>query len=266
MTRAWTRERYRRLLRWYPAEWRERNEDAVVGMLMEQAHHDGLPSPTAVERRSLLLNGLGERFLQPQATTGPAFIAFALALLYSAWYLSLTTWAPGIHYAGAVWPFSNPTPFAVILLVAAFAAALGRRARLARLLAYSAAAGELIIWALGAGQGWLGPSLFAALVFSGLAVCAGGAPPSRRQLVKPVLALALVLAAAFAAPQIPPRIALLFMPGVFDDMPLPTLLVYVVLPLIALVGVPVLLVSALVLVRSPGSRRNEAREQVDSAG
>ena len=166
MTRAWTPERYRRLLKWYPQSWRERNGDAIIGLLVEQAEDKKRPGPTAAERRSLMLNGLGERFLVHEPVTRSGIIAFAIALLYSAWYLSLITWAPGIHYAGTLWPFSNATAIPVTLLLAAFVAALAHRARLARPLAYAAAAGELIVWTLGSAQEWLGPSLIAALLFS----------------------------------------------------------------------------------------------------
>jgi hypothetical protein len=250
VTRAWTPDRYRRLLRWYPQAWRDRNEEAVIGMLAEQASAEGHQGPTLAERRSLVLNGLGERFLTPQAATRPGIIAFIVALVYSAWYLSLITWAPGIHYPGTLWPFSNATPIPVVILVAAFAAALARRARLARMLAYAAAAGELIIWALGAGQGWLGPSIIAALVFSGLAVCAGGVS-SGRQLMKWGGALLLVLVVAYLAPQIPSRVALLFVPGALDGITIPVLWAYVVLPLVVLmVGTAVLLGCAALLVRS----------------
>jgi len=257
VTRPWTPERYHRLLRWYPQSWRDRNGDAVIGMLMEQASDEGRPGPTLAERRSLVLNGLGERFMTKESSTQPTIIAFAVALVYSAWYLSVITWAPGIHYPGTLWPFSNATPIPVALLVAAFAAALAHRGRLARPLAYAAAAGELIVWALGAGQGWLGPSLIAALLFSGLAVCAGGVP-SVRQLVKLGGALLLVLAVAYAAPQIPTRIALLFQPGLYVDATPEIVLAYVVLPLVALVvGTAVMLGGASLLVRS--AVRTEAR-------
>ncbi|MEO7721058.1 MAG: hypothetical protein ABIS08_03975 [Pseudolysinimonas sp.] len=259
MTRGWTPERYRRLLKWYPQSWRDRNQEAIIGMLVEQAVDEGRLGPTVAERRSLLLNGLSVRFLTRESTTRPAIVAFAVALLYSAFYLSLITWAPDIHYAGTLWPFTNATPIPVVLLVGAFAAAVAQRARLARPLAYAAAVGELIVWALGAGQGWLGPSLIAALFFSGLAVCAGGAP-SVRQLPKLGGALVLVLVVAYFGPQIPSRIALLFVPGITDGVTLPIFLAYVVLPLVALVvGTATALYGAYLLVRSairadPGAR------------
>lgn len=250
MKRAWTSERYRRLLMWYPHSWRARNEDAVIGMLVEQASDEGRGGPTVAERRSLVLNGLGERFLSPGPTTRPAMIAFAVALLYSACYLSLITWAPNIHYPGTLWPFSNATPIPVALLVGGFGAALAHRARLARALTYAAGAGELIVWAVGAGQGWLGPSFISALMFSGLAVFAGGVP-SFRGLAKLGGALALVLAVAYFAPQIPARIAMLFEPGFTEGATLPIVLAYVVLPLVVLViGTAVALGGAVLLVRS----------------
>ena len=250
MTRAWTPERYRRLLMWYPKTWRDRNEDAIIGMLAEQASDEGRPGPTIAERRSLVLNGLGARFLTPEPSSRPKIIAFIVALVYSAWYLSLIAWAPNITYPGTLWPFSNATPVPVALLVAAFAATLAHRALLARPLAYTAAAAELLVWAIGAGQGWLGPSLVAALIFSGLAVCAGGVT-SVRQLAKLGGALVLAIAVAYFAPQIPDRLALVFVPGALDGATLPWLLAYVVLPLVVLVvGTAVLLGSACLLVRS----------------
>jgi hypothetical protein len=250
MKRSWTPERYRRLLRWYPRTWRIRNENAVVGLLVEQSNDNGGRRPTWAERRSLMVNGLGERFLTPETTTRPAIIVYAAAVVYSAWYLSWITWAPGIHYPGTLWPFSNATPIPVAFLLVAFAAALARRIRLARPLAYAAALGELIIWALGAAQGWLGPSLIAALIFSALAVCAGGAP-SVRQLVRFGAATILVLVAVYFAPQTLDRIVELFTPGIYDGLAFPMLLAYVFLPLVVLVvGTAVLVGGAFVSVRS----------------
>jgi hypothetical protein len=52
---------YREALRWYPKGWRRRNEDAVLGTLLDAAEEDHRSVPARGELANLRANGLGER-------------------------------------------------------------------------------------------------------------------------------------------------------------------------------------------------------------
>lgn len=66
---------YRRLLRWYPARWRERNGDVLLGTLLDAAEADGRAGPSRTEAWSLRAHGLAERL-----DCGVAFILSVIAL------------------------------------------------------------------------------------------------------------------------------------------------------------------------------------------
>ena len=52
---------YRNALRWYPKRWRDKNEDAVLGTLLDVADEDHRAIPVGGELANLRANGLGER-------------------------------------------------------------------------------------------------------------------------------------------------------------------------------------------------------------
>ncbi len=52
---------YRRALRWYPRKWRTRNEDAVVGTLLDLAEEDHRTAPARGELADLRASGLAVR-------------------------------------------------------------------------------------------------------------------------------------------------------------------------------------------------------------
>jgi hypothetical protein len=51
-------QQYRRALRWYPIDWRNRNEDVVVGTLKDVAEEEGRSRPAAGELANLRLTGI----------------------------------------------------------------------------------------------------------------------------------------------------------------------------------------------------------------
>lgn len=53
--------RYRRLLRWYPAGWRARDHDVLLGTLLDAAEAAGRHRPRISEAASIALHGLAER-------------------------------------------------------------------------------------------------------------------------------------------------------------------------------------------------------------
>ena len=70
---------FRALLRWYPRRWRERNEEVVLGTLLEDAEARGMQTPDASMRRTAILHGLGAR-LDRRAAIVAASLAAALAV------------------------------------------------------------------------------------------------------------------------------------------------------------------------------------------
>lgn len=51
-------QQYRAVLRWYPRNWRDENEDVVVGTLLDVADADGRDRPRMSEVANLAVNGL----------------------------------------------------------------------------------------------------------------------------------------------------------------------------------------------------------------
>ena len=75
------RERYRRLLRWYPQGWRERNERIVLDMYAEQADATGRTRPPLGDAVSIIIHGLALRANDRMAASvaGAALALLALA-------------------------------------------------------------------------------------------------------------------------------------------------------------------------------------------
>jgi hypothetical protein len=107
---------YRAALRWYPAQWRLENGEALIGTLMDAADAEGRTAPTRDELRDLRRSGLRTR--ADAILPGPvrdrvaglavgSGIAFALVLLTAQLW---APWAPASSNEdlaapdGVVWP------------------------------------------------------------------------------------------------------------------------------------------------------------------
>lgn len=184
---------YLRLLRWYPKQWRERNEAAVVGVLLDQAENEARTAPSAADRASLLLGGLRERLRRGQRPSALMVVSHACALAFSVWYLAVIAWAPDITVAGAVGSFTNPAVISAALLALALVLGLARRPRLARLASAAGALTAAIIFVLAVTLGWLGPGPVPTVMLVGLGVAGALQSHSRRESV------VIPIAVAFAA-------------------------------------------------------------------
>jgi len=84
-------QRYRRALSWYPRRWRDANEDAVVGTLLDVADESGERTPSKSDLRSLRLHGLAAHFtflgriLTPAIRDRVSAIALGTGFALSAW-------------------------------------------------------------------------------------------------------------------------------------------------------------------------------------
>lgn len=115
---------YLRLLRWYPPQWRARNEAAVLGTLLDQAEHAARTTPSIADHVSLILGGLRERTRHPSAAVG----ALVAAVAFTAWYLAVIAES-----------FAHPSLVTLATLMVALAFRLVGRRRLAAALSIAAA-------------------------------------------------------------------------------------------------------------------------------
>ena len=266
MTGPLNSEPFRRLLRWYPADWRRRNEEAVVGVLIDEALAAGRSQPSPSDRRSLFFGGIRERFLAEESPSRVTLAAFAAALGFSALYVMLVSWSPGVSFAGKVGPFSNGTVIAVLLLVAAFVSAVSKRAGASRAFAYLAALTEVGVWIVGSAIHGLGPSLSTALLFAGLAIMAGVRPTSILQLAKLVGAILLALVPSVVVPIVVTDIATLADP-ISRTEPSGLVIRYFVLPMIGWSATTLVAVAgALLLSRSAFRTRAAAAANQEPTG
>ncbi|WP_169053997.1 hypothetical protein [Agromyces sp. H66] len=163
-------EQYRRMLRWYPSQWRAEHEAVVVGILLDQADARGEPSPRIGDRFALAVGGLRRGFGVADGRRPAVIIPLVLAAAFLTFYVSVITWSPGVDYAGTLGPFSNPTVIVAGLFVVALAAAFAGRNVAARWIAVVAAGTQLGLSLLASGFDWLGPSLPTAVLVAGLGV------------------------------------------------------------------------------------------------
>jgi uncharacterized membrane protein len=160
---------YRRLLLWYPSEWRANHGEAMLGTLLDQADAEGRTRVTASDRIGLVVGGIRERLRESRRPSRPNIVALAAATALSLFYLTII-WAPGIRYAGTAGPFSNPSVITCALLFGALALTLAARPRMARLLLVASIVVELSIGILSQRLAWLGPSWYTVILFTGLAL------------------------------------------------------------------------------------------------
>lgn len=73
-------ERFRQVLRWYPASWRRVNGDVVAGTMREVAEAEGRDRPSRAETRAARVNGLAHR-LDRKVAIGSAVIAVVLSII-----------------------------------------------------------------------------------------------------------------------------------------------------------------------------------------
>lgn len=161
-------ERYRRLLRWYPADWRAEHEAVVVGMLLDRADARGDVRP----RLALAIGGLRHRFGVAGGRRAAVMVPLVLAVAFLLFYVSVIAWSPGVVYPGAFGPFSNPTVIVAGLFVVALAAAATGRNGAARWIALGAVGTQICLSLLAALFGWLGPSLPTTVLIVGFGVIA----------------------------------------------------------------------------------------------
>lgn len=188
---------YRKLVRWYPRAWRDRNEEAIVAVLMDEDDAEGRVAPTRSSRLSLMAAGLHERFIAPERLSHVGLGALVLSVIFSFWYLGVISWAPGVTYPGTFGPFANPSVIVGGMLVVALFLALFSRGRTARFVALLSVPAIIVIGIISSAQSWLGPSVPAVVMFAGLGLAAASPLRSARDAGRVAGAFVLVLVGLF---------------------------------------------------------------------
>jgi hypothetical protein len=189
-------DEYRRLLRWYPKQWRDANEDVVVGTFLETARDDGLSHPTGEERRSIMLAGLRQRAIGTGERSLVATIALAAGVAVMVFYTGAVSWDPAHSFTGYVGPFTNPSFIVGLLLAAALVLSLRRVTSAARVLSLLAVITSVALGLVAWRFGWLGPSAPAVVLFAAIGAC--GLSRSNR-ISRGLLLAAASVCAVFAA-------------------------------------------------------------------
>lgn len=164
---------YRKLLRWYPSEWRAANEDAMIGVLLDQSDHELRSTVSRAEKTSLVRAGIAQRFGFPHRGRRLRLIPLTAAAGLSVFYAMFIIWAPNTAYLGSVGPFSNPSVVTCLLLVMALFAGLLIRGKAASTLAFTAVGVEIAIGILSSANHWQGPGWTAVALFAGLGILGG---------------------------------------------------------------------------------------------
>lgn len=140
-------QHHRAALRWYPAPWRARNEEVVLGTLLDKAEADGRTRPGPSERVNLAAHGIANHFRGlPSAIPSPirnrtstAALAIGAAISLAATMQLEGPPARYIEFFGAepatFGPFASPTVIVYIAWIIAFFAAIAGRATATRLVA-----------------------------------------------------------------------------------------------------------------------------------
>ena len=133
-------ERYRRLLRWYPREWRARNERVVLDTFADQAEASGRIRPPLGDAVSIIIHGLALRANDRMAAS-VAGAALALLALAGAAHLFLSD---------AVVPITDHALLgaALPILVLAATIPLANRSRVSPATAGGAVAASIVFSAL----------------------------------------------------------------------------------------------------------------------
>lgn len=157
---------FHKLLAWYPAQWRAKNETEMLSVLLEDAQNRGLDKPKASDKLAIRLSGLRQRLVPFERVPIHARVLLFIGLIYSLFYSFVISWSPGIHAPGSLGPFANPSMITGALIALAWMLAIFNAGMPSRRISAVAFYANLIIVATASYAGWLGPSPWAALIFA----------------------------------------------------------------------------------------------------
>jgi hypothetical protein len=201
---------FRSSARWYPKRWRESNEDALVGALLDVAEGTGRTRITLAERADLASNGFAMRMnlvIPDGVRSGIASIALGTGTALSLVFFLLVGWAPWTTIASRTMgfthfgPFMNPGVLVYGLWLLAAILAFANQYRQTRMVLALAFLVGLALPLVNGTFGWNGPRSTTLAFLGVLALMAMSGTPRNR----PHLAIALSLwtglfVLAFAVP------------------------------------------------------------------
>ncbi|NHC14645.1 hypothetical protein [Motilibacter deserti] len=207
---------YRRLLRAYPASWRRRHADAVLGTLLDQADAEGRSAVSVADVRDILGHGLLARLHllldvvpgRVRAVAGTAALGSGAGLCLALLLLGewLPPWAPPSTREAGFGPFLTVGPLLYAAWLLAVAASLLRHPRLARSLLGAATLAAVVLPHVVANAypyaGVERPSSTALAPLAVLGLLVLAAPPSRPSPAV-VAATAIGTVAAVGGPMLP---------------------------------------------------------------
>lgn len=179
---------WRSALRSYPASWRERHGEAMLGTLLDEAEAQGRTEPTLGERLSLMRSGLAVRMIgwMPPAArdalaTASAATGFALAVTFAV-FSGFTpridaSLPPDAQPLGAQ---ASPGLIAAALWVIAFALILCGAARIARIALAAAVVAGVGTWIYAQVEPQAGPRTITTATLAVFALLALVAPVRAR--------------------------------------------------------------------------------------
>lgn len=115
--------RYRRLLRWYPRAWRERNGEVLLAVMLDEAERLGHARPTVGEQCSVIAHGLGAR-LDTRLALRCGYTALVLAAVAM---VSLLLIPQAIRSSGMEWMALVAASLSLILIATGFLGVLRER-------------------------------------------------------------------------------------------------------------------------------------------
>ncbi|MEY3317331.1 MAG: hypothetical protein RLZZ503_533 [Actinomycetota bacterium] len=159
-------EAFGRLLLWYPKSWREKNGEAMLGTILEYAENKGIKGPTREDKLRYCFTGMRERFFKFEPVEEVTRFWLLIALLYGLFYVFNISWSPGTQVSGSIGPFTNPSVLTFVFIALAWLCGIVNAGRTAARLAAFGFLTNATIATLGTVFEWLGPSLWAALLFA----------------------------------------------------------------------------------------------------
>lgn len=189
--------RYRSVLRSYPRSWLIRNEEAIIGTLLDSADRDGRVVPAVHEIQNLRLAGLAARVnthFPPRARVLASRISFASGFGFSLMFFLFQSWTPwassllnGHFRVQAGTSFASPGYLIPVLWALAVVAALVGKTAVVRSALVLVVLTSIALFCVDhfSLPYWRGPSAALLVFFAGFAVIAIISPPaqSRRSLL-----------------------------------------------------------------------------------
>lgn len=169
---------FEQALGWYPREWRERNAQAMLGTLLDEAEELGRTRPGTALHLRIALGGVREHLRPLPDPNIAAIVSQSLGVLFSLWYIVIS-WSPGIAAPGSIGHLSNPLALLGLFFIVSLVSHMLGKQTLGQVTAFVTMIAALFMMLAGAPLGWLGAGPASASIPASLALI-GALRPLRR--------------------------------------------------------------------------------------